>query len=394
MKFNFYLFLLAIFSSGTLFASTKPITCHIKGRIENRASKAIFLMKATTDPRSNSMVRIPIVNNEFDYKLTVVEQEAYQLIFEEELEAMAYKPVILFPDTSEIRLTLYPNSEADDKNLVIGGLLNQSYTKFMADLSSTFKSAYLAVRQKRRAAIANGTYYKIDSLSRNHTDLSPVGITISAEERNIIEGMYNSRYSYVKQHANSVSYYMIYDDFHNHREDPYISKLVIAAYNHLSKAIPQHPYHIVMANFINGFKLQKGDQFIDFSAPDLKGKSHQLSSTMKGKITLLNLWASWCGPCISKTREVLPLYTDFKDKGFEVIGVAREFKDLAGLKTALDREKHPWLTLVELEDKQLIWNKYGLDRSGGGMVLFDRQGKILAINPTVDELKKMLIETL
>ncbi|MEJ5996493.1 TlpA disulfide reductase family protein [Pedobacter sp. Du54] len=415
MKRTSILFIvLMLLNTFAVFAMSTPVTCLLKGRVEKRTSKALYLMKATTDPQTINKIRIPIVNNTFEYKLYAEEQEAYQLIFEEELDEMAYKSIIFFPDASEIKLTLYPMAEGDDKNSIIGGFLNQSYSQHLKEFSLAFKSSYLMVRQKRRAAIASKSYYSVayDSLSllakgaekeklpllliemfnlqKNNADLSATGMAIKLEEQDILEKMYMKRYAYIKHHSTPVSYYMLYDDFSRHHENAYISKLSSSAYASLAKAMPEHPYTKKLDYLINGFKLQKGARFVDFKAPDLNGKSYQLSSVMKGKVTLLNLWASWCGPCISKTREVLPLYHEFKDKGFEVIGVAREFKDLENLKIALDREKHPWLTLVDLEDKHMIWNKYGLTNSGGSMVLLDEKGVILAINPTAKELEGIL----
>ena len=55
------------------------------------------------------------------------------------------------------------------------------------------------------------------------------------------------------------------------------------------------------------------------------------------------------------------------------------------------QDRHPWLSLAEINDGGRIWNKYGIGNAAGGDFLVDRNGLILAVNPTADEVKKILI---
>lgn len=48
----------------------------------------------------------------------------------------------------------------------------------------------------------------------------------------------------------------------------------------------------------------------------MNGNIINLSDKIKGKVALLNLWATWCGYCIAKSRTMIPIYNEFKDKGF------------------------------------------------------------------------------
>jgi thiol-disulfide isomerase/thioredoxin len=414
MNFKFILLLLLSFC-GSMSANAKAVTSLIKGSIVSRDSKAILLMKFTDDPRTSLRIRIPITNNKFEYKLTAPAQEAYKLIFEDEPEAGGFKPVIFFPDTSVVQFTLHPMMDAEDKNIITGGKLNRSYQASMASLAASFKTDYIAVRNKRRAAAANKTYYtsvydslrllsntasqktrgeinaRLMDMEKTGTGLTPAGLQIMQEEKGMLAKMYNARYAYINGHADAVSYFMLYEDTPRAIETgiPTLD-MVLGAHKQLAKAMPNHPYTKLLDYKLKSLHLQPGQPFIDFSAPDMNHNVHKLSSLIKGKVTLLDLWASWCGPCIAKTRQVSPVYEEFKGKGFQIVGVAREFKDLENLKIALAREKHPWTTLVDLEGKLGIWDKYGLDTSGGGMVLFDQNGTILAMNPTAEQLKEIL----
>ena len=63
------------------------------------------------------------------------------------------------------------------------------------------------------------------------------------------------------------------------------------------------------------------DSRLDFSLPNINGDSIRLSS-MKGKVFLLDFWASWCVPCRFSNKELVKLYSKYKDKGFEILGVS------------------------------------------------------------------------
>ncbi|HMR19007.1 MAG TPA: TlpA disulfide reductase family protein [Sphingobacterium sp.] len=133
-----------------------------------------------------------------------------------------------------------------------------------------------------------------------------------------------------------------------------------------------------------------GHKFVDFTAPDIQGNIFRLSELIKGKIALINLWATWCGPCITKSKTMLPLYAAYKDKGFTIIGVAGEHKNTDNLIKFLEREKWPWINLVDLDKKEKIWQKYSADHKSGTFFLIDRQGSIVAIDPNADEIKAIL----
>lgn len=88
---------------------------------------------------------------------------------------------------------------------------------------------------------------------------------------------------------------------------------------------------------------------------------------------------------------MIVVYEAFKDRGFEVVGVARERSREAGINAA-KADQYPWLNLLEINDSQNIWKKYGLGNSGGGLFLVDDSGLILAISPNAEEVRAILEE--
>lgn len=134
--------------------------------------------------------------------------------------------------------------------------------------------------------------------------------------------------------------------------------------------------------------------YINFSLPDLEGNIHTLSDIIGGRYALIDLWASWCGPCIATSRSMIPVYEEFKDRGFIVCGVATEIDNTDQMRARIEMEKFPWINLVELDHRNHIWDKYRVSNSGGGTFLVDNEGLIIAINPDAEEVRKILSEKL
>ncbi|HEY7640394.1 MAG TPA: TlpA disulfide reductase family protein [Steroidobacteraceae bacterium] len=60
---------------------------------------------------------------------------------------------------------------------------------------------------------------------------------------------------------------------------------------------------------------------LDFTVKDIAGKDVRLSR-YKGRVVLLNFWATWCGPCRREIPSLIALYRDYKERGFVVLGVS------------------------------------------------------------------------
>lgn len=197
---------------------------------------------------------------------------------------------------------------------------------------------------------------------------------------------------YAKAHPTLVGLYLLKNQLVSFAQEDYHSYLEVYRTIFADK-FPDSELTVFMQNWVNSRQLKLGSKFIDFTAPDLKGTTYMLSEEISGKVALIDLWASWCGPCRSKSKSMIPVYEAYKDKGFTVVGVARE-RDASSMEAAVEQDKYPWLNLLELNDKGKIWEKYGVGNGGGAVFLVGKDGKILAIDPTAEEVKKILEEVL
>ena len=142
-----------------------------------------------------------------------------------------------------------------------------------------------------------------------------------------------------------------------------------------------------LQGWLAGCNTKVGGDYFDFTAPDLAGNDHTLSKEIAGRVALIDLWGSWCASCRKHSKELIPLYDKYKDRGFTVVGVAREYDNADAMKTAIRRDGYPWLNLLELDDRLGIWTRYGIGNAGGGRFLVGRDGKILAINPDAAQVE-------
>ncbi|HWV65883.1 redoxin domain-containing protein, partial [Chitinophaga sp.] len=106
----------------------------------------------------------------------------------------------------------------------------------------------------------------------------------------------------------------------------------------------------VLVDLENKKKGVPGAMAADFAATDINGKPLKLSG-FRGKYVLLDFWASWCVPCRKGNPHLINLYNQYKDKGFEIIGISDD-----------DRKEEAWHKAVE-QDKIGIWKHVlrGLD---------------------------------
>ena len=139
--------------------------------------------------------------------------------------------------------------------------------------------------------------------------------------------------------------------------------------------------------------LMAGKPYIDYNVRNTDGQLVPISSLIKGQVALIDLWASWCGPCRSHSVAMIPIYEKYKDKGFTVIAIARESRREA-MEQAIDQDGYPWPCLLELKDENQVWNKNGIGNSGGGMVLVDRDGTILSTSIDAEELEPLIKKAL
>lgn len=137
-------------------------------------------------------------------------------------------------------------------------------------------------------------------------------------------------------------------------------------------------------------EIKVGKQFVDVTLTDEENNSLKLSELLKeNKYIILDLWSPWCGPCIRKSKILKKNYSRIKTNA-KIIGVIGGINEIEKAENAINRLAYPWKNYIEVSDKNQVWEKYGIANSGGAQFLINNEGQILAINPKLEELIKIV----
>lgn len=104
-------------------------------------------------------------------------------------------------------------------------------------------------------------------------------------------------------------------------------------------------------------RSEKGPMAPDFTFQDLEGKSVSLSDYRGKKIVLLNIWATWCPPCVAETPSLEKLYNEFKDEDFTLLAVSIDEGGREDILPFMERKNLTFPVLIDTEGT--IMNLYG-----------------------------------
>lgn len=137
-----------------------------------------------------------------------------------------------------------------------------------------------------------------------------------------------------------------------------------------------------------GEAVAQGQQAPEISLPDTDGNFVKLSN-LKGKMVLIDFWASWCRPCRDQNPRLKALYEIYKNRGFEIYGVSFDENKNAWLRAIKDDDVK-WIQVSDLRGYQGdVADTYAIRALPQNMLL-DREGKIVAKNIFGKELDELI----
>lgn len=135
-------------------------------------------------------------------------------------------------------------------------------------------------------------------------------------------------------------------------------------------------------------QVKVGQAAPDIALPGMDGKIIKLSD-LKGKVVLIDFWASWCGPCRKNNPKLVKVYKAYQDKGFEILGVSVD-EHANYWKQAIAQDKLTWTQVIDSrQNEQNIIITYGVNIIPTSF-LVDKEGIVRAINPEGRSLEEKI----
>lgn len=393
--------------------------CSLSVELVGRSEKNIFLIDPFFVGNFEELTsnKINIKDGKFNYDFEFSDVMAHVILIEDEW-GHREDSYTFFPIEGAIEIKLHEEEKHWD-NSFVGGNDNKLFAKYRKEINEVFEEKYKPIYNFQDSLDEIGLYYSDtmttiyslmktnknkeeqqkyyeirDALKEANLDLSEQAKESMKKLKKIIVQHSNARAKYIAENPSITMYYVLIKELKKAQRKKDVDRIAsLKEILHIySERYPEHPYTAMGKSIFSIEEMTAiGGGYYDFNLADSNGKEYIFSELIKGKIALLNIWAPWCGSCIIKSRRLKPLYEKYKDDGFIVVGVASKHTNLQRVHQILTKETHPWLTLIDAPEANSGINAaYGSTYSGGTTVLIDKEGKILAVSPSIEEIKSIL----
>ncbi|MDA9262459.1 AhpC/TSA family protein [bacterium] len=356
----------------------------VEGNIQSlspEANQKVYIFKL--NDKSLTAVDSAVIDKNGDFKIEL--QDSNNGIFHFGSSMVNTLPIVINQETKNIEL--------DIKN---GQQLSLDYT-----VKGSEESQQMALFYKR----VYGMMKFNQEISMKMKQISPDNFAgqeiLQKESMEASQEFIKFRNQFIEDNKDSEALIVVIDQIRPESEFDLLKTVT----KNLSKTLPNSAYTNNLNQYINQIEQEKinkikmatlleiGNEAPELDFPNPEGTNIKLSS-LRGKVVLLDFWASWCKPCRMENPNVVNLYNKYKESGFDVYSFS------------LDTKKENWMKAIQADG--LVWGNHVSDLKGwksesvsiygfGGIpftVLIGRDGKIIAKNLRGAALEKALLEVL
>ena len=272
---------------------------------------------------------------------------------------------------------------ADNKDVtVVGDINNPKNVEIMASETQAELDAYndqlneFETKIRDLYAVMNEAFSNNDSIMMD--SLNKVGTALMEQQDNY-------RDEYIKAHPESFVTHYILDGV---KQDYPVDQLKELMAGFTTESIYRDHLNEYVAK---QERLEVGQPFIDFTLQTKDGENVTLSEKIaQNKLTLVDFWASWCGPCRKENPVVKAAYEQFHELGFDVVGVSVD-QDMDAWLKAVEEDQLPWTQVRDSENAACeSYMIYYIPSN----FLFDQNGTMVAKGLRGDDLEAKLSELL
>jgi peroxiredoxin len=337
----------------------------IKGTISGAETGKVYLLKLV-DGQPQPVDTSDITAGKFNFEGKVTFPDIHFLRLNERDYFAQF-----FLDNSS--MTVVANKDSVRNTKISGSPTQDVFQLYITEIEKLSKEV-MALQEKYQNAMASG--------NTSEADKAKIDYQAMLDNNKVYTK------NFVKDHASSVvAPYITLVQLANQIEASELETLT----NLFPAELANTEYVIKLKEIVDqSKKTGTGAVAPEFTMNDTEGKPVSLAS-LRGKVVLIDFWASWCAPCRQENPNVVKLYQQYHAKGFEIIGVS------------LDRTKEDWMQAIK--DDQLTWihvsdlqywqnavaRQYGVN-SIPQTFLLDKEGKIIAKGLRSEQLAAKLAE--